>query len=167
MKGHINIKSAAIGAAVVVSLLLVTGAVGGRGSLPVIGRFQIACTDSICYLVDTATGQVWMTGDRDFREPKLKAPEPVMTGQAAAFVGHWASDDPEEEDLRIRLEPDGTAVASEDNDRRYEGHWRVEGARVVITIEDETITGELQPDGRLLLWEQGDEDERIMFKRVP
>jgi len=168
MKGQIQIKSAVIGAALVLALVLLAGATGSSGRLPVVRRFQIACTNMQCYLVDTATGQVWMQADHDFKEPKLEAPAatPALTGDATDFVGSWASDDPQEDDLSIRLEPDGRAIASEDT-KQYEGRWRVEGARVVITVEDESVVGELQPDGRLLLWEEGDRDDTIMFKRVP
>lgn len=168
MKGHIEVKSAVIGAVLVLALVLLAGATGSSGRLPVVGRFQIACTNTRCYLVDTATGQVWMDDATDFKAPKLDAPAstPALAGDATDFIGQWASDDPKEDDLAIRLEPDGRAIASEDT-KQYEGNWRVEGTRVIITVEDESVVGELQPDGRLLLWEEGDRDDTIMFKRVP
>jgi len=168
MKRHIDIKSAALGGLLATGLLLLAGATGDPSL--VVGRFQIACTDSICYLLDTATGQVWESRDAGFKAPKLpvaspaKPPGTLMPG-TEGFVGQWHSDHPEEDDLRLGLETDGRALATE-GDRRYEGHWHVEGRRIFVTIDDETVTGEIASDGRLVLWEEGDEDERIPFRRV-
>jgi hypothetical protein len=33
-------------------------------------------------------------------------------------------------------------------------------------IDDDTVTGRIDADGRLVLWEQGDEDDRIPFTRI-
>lgn len=168
MKTRIDIKSAVVGGLLVAGLCLLAGASGGLSAM--IGRFQIACTDSVCYLVDTATGQVWDHGDPDFKSPKLpgaaaaKTPRAPMAG-SEAFVGLWQSEDPDEDDLGLRLEADGRALATEGSNR-HKGKWRVQGGRIFITIEDETVTGEIAPDGRLILWEEGDEDERIPFRRI-
>jgi hypothetical protein len=168
MKRHIDVKSAGIGAVAGFAFMLLAGATAERSL--VVGRFQIACTDSACWLVDTATGQVWYQGDPGFKAPKLavvpaaQVPEAVPAG-AEGFVGQWHSDHPDEDDLGLRLEADGRALATEGS-RRYEGRWRVEGGRIFVTIDDETVTGEIGADGRLILWAEGDEDERIPFRRI-
>ena len=165
MKTRIDTKSVLIGGMVAVGLCLLAGAAGSSGGPGPIGRFQIACTNTMCYLVDTATGQVWDRGDRDFKSPKLQDQRTVVTGEATDFVGQWHSDHPDEDDLGLRLEADGRAVATE-GDRRHEGAWRVEGTRIFITIDDETVTGEFDSTGRLVLWEEGDPEEKIPFRKV-
>ena len=165
MKTRIDGKSVIVGGMVAFGLFLLTGAAGsGDGPGPV-GRFQIACTNAVCYLVDTSTGQVWQSGERDFKSPKLPDQRAPVTGEAADFVGRWDSDHPDEEDLTIRLEAGGRAIATEGT-RRHEGSWRVEGTRIFITIDDETVTGQLDSAGRLILWEEGDPDEKIPFRKV-
>jgi hypothetical protein len=165
MKTRIDRKSVLIGGMVAVGLCLLAGAAGSSDAPGPIGRFQIACTNTACYLVDTATGQVWDHGDREFKSPKLQDQRATVTGKATDFVGRWDSDHPEEDDLTIRLEADGRALASEGS-RRHEGTWRVEGTRIFITIEDETVTGQLDSADRLILWEEGDPDEKIPFRKV-
>ncbi|MBN2128357.1 MAG: hypothetical protein JW741_02635 [Sedimentisphaerales bacterium] len=165
MKTRIDMKSVIIGAVAAVGLCFLVGATGSGDRPGAIGRFQIACTNTLCYLVDTATGQVWQSGDREFKSAKLQDRAAAVTGEATGFVGRWDSDHPEEDDLTIRLEAGGRALATEGS-RRHEGSWRVEGARLFITIDDETVTGELDPAGRLILWEEGDPDEKIPFHKV-
>lgn len=167
MRGQVDAKSAAVGAVLGISLLLLAGATsGGRDETPVIGRFQIACTNTLCFLVDTATGQVWMTGDSDFRAPKLRDPSPALTGEAQGFLGRWIADDPQSDNVDLQVEPDGRAVAT-DGSNRFEGRWRAFGTRIIVTMDDEVLAGELQPDGRLLLGELGQEGNRITLRRAP
>ncbi len=167
MRGQVDTKSAAVGAVLGISLLLLAGAAsGGRDEAPVIGRFQIACTNTLCFLVDTATGQVWMTGDFDFRTHKLRDPSPALTGEAQDFLGRWIADDPQSNNVGLQIEPDGRAVATDGNSR-FEGRWRTFGMRIIVTIDDEVLTGELQPDGRLLLGETSQAGNRITLKRAP
>ncbi|MBN1358961.1 MAG: hypothetical protein JW993_00130 [Sedimentisphaerales bacterium] len=166
MRTRIDMKSAAAGAGLVALLLLLAGAAGGGSESPPIGRFQIACTSTLCFLVDTATGQVWMMGDEDFRAPKLQGPSQEVAVQTNGFVGAWVAEDPNNNNVRLLLEPAGSAVATDGNGR-YEGRWRLFGTRVVISIDDDVLTGELQPDGYLLLGEPGDEENRVRLRRAP
>jgi hypothetical protein len=148
-------------------LLLVAGTAGATQSgsdTPAVGRFQIACTDTVCYLVDTVTGQVWTSADPEFRVPKLSDFLPAKTNETQGYVGQWVSDDPDEDDLGLRIEPNGHAVGTEGK-KSYEGRWRVEGTRIFLSIDNDELVGELQPDGCLNLCEDG--DERIVFKKVP
>jgi hypothetical protein len=80
-------------------------------------------------------------------------------------MGQWMSDDPNEDDVGLQLEPDGRAIATE-GDRRYEGRWRIEGTRIIFSVGDESIVGEVQSDGRLQVWEQGQGSEYMTLKRV-
>ena len=165
MKTRIDMKSVLIGGMAAVGLCLLAGAARTGNGPGQIGRCQIACTNTLCYLVDTATGQVWQSSNRDFKSPKLQDQRAAVTGEATDFVGRWDSDHPDEDDLTIRLEADGRALASEGS-RRHEGTWRLEGTRIFITIEDETVTGQLDSADRLILWEEGDPDEKIPFRKV-
>ena len=165
MKTRIDRKSVLIGGMMGVGLCLWAGAVGSSDGPGPVGRFQIACTNAVCYLVDTATGRVWQSGDRDFKSPKLQDHGAAVTGEATDFVGQWHPDHSDEDDLGLRLEAGGRAVATE-GDRRHEGSWRMEGTRIFITIDDDTVTGEFDSEGRLVLWEEGDPDEKIPFRKV-
>jgi len=55
MKTRIDMKSVIIGGMATVGLCLLARAAGSGGAPGPIGRFQIACTNTTCYLVDTAT----------------------------------------------------------------------------------------------------------------
>ena len=137
----------------------------GHSDMPAVGRFQIACTDTLCYLVYTVTGQVWTSNDPEFHAPKLSGLVPAKTDEPQGYVGRWVSDDPDETDLGLRLEPDGKAVATEGS-KRYEGRWRVDGTRLILNVEDESLAGEMMADGRLSLWEQDNADRRVAFRRA-
>lgn len=76
MRRHVDTRTFVIGAVIAALVLLAAGAVR-QDSSGEVGRFQVACTDSMAYLVDTTTGQVWRSVDRQFSEPKL-------TGRPAA-----------------------------------------------------------------------------------
>jgi len=165
MKTRIDMKSVMVGGMLATGLCLLAGAAGSGGEPGPIGRFQLACTNTVCYLVDTATGQVWDHGDPRFKLPKLQDPPVAVTGEATDFVGRWNSDDPDEDDLTLRLEAGGRAFAT-DGTKRHEGRWRVEGTRIFITIDDDTVTGELDSADRLLLWDEDNADDRIPFRKV-
>lgn len=171
MKGRIHVKSIVAGAGLAGLLLALAGAAGGgssgnRAAAPASGRFQIACTNTLCYLVDSATGDVWMTGDPGFWESKLEVrptePGPVVQG----FVGQWAADDPNSAGVTLQVEPDGSAVAT-DGVSRFEGRWAVEGTRMVLSLGDEAMLGEILPDGRLVVTEPGNAENRVTFKKAP
>ena len=163
MKTQIDMKSAVVGAVLGVAVCLLAGVAGNR-LRETIGRFRLACEDNRTYLVDTVTGQVWNSTSRDFRKPKL-IEMPAATALPKEFIGQWRSDNPAD-DLGLRLDADGRVHATEGDTKRYEGMWRVEGDRIVIMIEDERLLGEIDPDGRLSLWEKGNENERKSFQRV-
>ena len=163
MNKRIHLKTLLIAAASLALLLLLAGA-AGRSSQPQIGRFQIACTDSACYLVDTATGAVWHSGDRDFRRPKIAPVTEVGKPEKKAFVGQWRSIG-DGGKVRIWLESDGTARA--ESPEPHEGNWRLAGDRIIITVdEDESATGYIDTLGNLVLQEEGHEDDRLSFEKV-
>jgi hypothetical protein len=72
MKKWIDVKSVVIGVLAAVSLSLLIGAAGGGGSAPAIGRFRITAVNDNCFIIDTATGQTWVSYHEGFYEPKLK-----------------------------------------------------------------------------------------------
>ncbi len=169
MSRHVHLKSAAVGAALGVLFLLLAGAAQRKDDTdtPAIGRFQIGGTYTLCYVVDTSTGQVWASVDPGFKEPKLHAAAPTLTTELAGFLGRWVWEDATAADRDIQIEPDGRALATEEN-RHYEGRWYIEETHIVITISDEILVGELQPDGRMSLWEPGnDQQQQIVLRKVP
>ena len=112
---------------------------------------------------------LWEEDDKDERLTFKR----VVSGQSefaptesetASFLGKWISDDPEEDDLGLQLESGGVAIATE-GERTYRGQWRVEASRLFLTVDNDEHLGQLLSDGRLLLWEDGDHDHTIMFKR--
>lgn len=186
MTRHVNNKSIVLGLVLGGGLCVLIGAVGRAPDGPV-GRFQIGCTQNGAYLVDTITGQVWHHGDRDFRPPKLR-PEPAVESPAAAplpatrppivesvrsdlrvetgpagFVGKWVLAHPTEGQLGIQIDPDGKAVLTEGN-KSWEGKWQIQGSQISIATEQETITAQLDDQGRLLV-KEGD-GEAIPFQRA-
>ena len=74
----ISLRSLVLGMILGGSLFFVLGA--DRGERPnqvsptTYGRFQGFATQSTAYLVDTATGQVWSSGDGSFSSEKVKIP---------------------------------------------------------------------------------------------
>lgn len=169
MKYGMDVKSMIVGGLLVAGLLLLAGAAGNKPA-GMVGRFQIATADSAAYLVDTATGQVWYSGrissesDAAFKSPKLNAERRAMVEGPTGFIGKWRATTPDHEDLGIRIEPGGRCVATDDQ-KTYEGQWRVEGDRIIITVDNDTVTGQLDAEGRLMLCE-GDGDDQVPFVRV-
>lgn len=163
MKKHTNIKTAVIAIVIVALLCLLAGA-ARRDPLPQVGRFQIDCTNTSCYLVDTATGQVWSPGSREFYRPKLDTQPAGPPAKAEDFIGQWRAD---KEDVTLWLEEGGVARGASDGEE-HEGTWRSQGSRVFIMIHGEAITGQIAPHGGLMLSqdEGGDEGERIHFRKV-
>ncbi len=162
MNRFMNIKAVVVGVVLLTLLCLLTGA-AGHEPLPQVGRFQIDCTNTSCYLVDTVTGQVWNNSHRDFYKPKLQPPPVGPPAKAQDFIGQWRSD---EEDAILWLEKDGSARANAD-DKEHQGRWRVADGKIVVTIDDDTFNGEIAPDGALALWEEGfHSDGRVRFRRV-
>ncbi len=74
MKSYVDIKSFIIGILVTVCIALVMGSVSSSGVLPY-GRFQLVIRENNEFVIDTASGQVWMSSGtrRDtFLLPKLQ-----------------------------------------------------------------------------------------------
>ena len=165
MKVFFDIRSLAVGGAVVGMVVLLAGA-AGSDPLPQIGRYQIACTQTMCYLVDSMTGQVWSVSDRGFKDPKIKGRAVRTTEATKGYVGQWSGMTPDQEEVSIHLKADGLADAKDEDGKDYAGHWRVVGNRITLSIGGEDLTGEMSGDGQLILWAEGDEDERVIFQRV-
>ena len=171
MTSHVNSRSVALGLALGGGLCVLIGAVGRAPDGPV-GRFQIGCTQNGAYLVDTITGQVWHHGERDFRPPKLRpesvgeAPAPAaapVVRTPATFIGKWVLAHPTEGQLGIQIEPDGRAVLTE-GQKSWEGKWQIQGSQITIATEQETVTAQLDDQGRLLVQEGS--GEAIAFQRA-
>ncbi len=186
MKWQMDTKSLALGIVLGVGLSVLIAAARSELAGP-LGRYQVCCGQNSAYLVDTATGQVWINNEREFRAPKLRsegvsespaaakppvarAPaiealrtEPRPRTRPAGFVGKWVLKHPTEGQLGIQIEPDGRAVLTE-GDQSWEGKWRTEGDQITITTEAETVTARLDDQGRLLVRE-GDSDP-IAFQRT-
>ncbi len=186
MAKRVDSRNVLLGVVLGGALCVLIGAAGGAPEGPV-GRFQIACTQNGAYLVDTTTGQVWHNSEREFRPPKLRAestPEKPPAGRlsepgipavqdrttesrvrtgSAGFIGTWVLTHPTEGQLGIRIEPEGRAVLTEGN-KSWEGKWRIEGSRITLTTEQETVTAQLDDQDRLLV-KEGD-GEPIAFKRA-
>ncbi len=166
MKAHFDIRSLVVGGVVVLMVVLLAGA-AGTDPVPQIGRYQIACTQTTCYLVDSMTGQVWSDRDGGFKDPKVKSRAARTTETAKGYVGQWHTADPDKEQLSIHLKADGLLNAKEaDDDKDYRGHWRVVGDHIALSVDDEALTGRMSDDGQLILWEDGNEDDRLAFRRV-
>ncbi len=171
MTRRVDRRSVVLGIVLGGGLCVLIAAAGDEPAGPV-GRFQIDCTQNGAYLVDTITGRVWHNSERDFRSPKLRAdsategPAAARTSTArtpATFVGAWVLNHPTEGQLGIRIEPDGRAILTEGN-KSWEGKWRIEGSLMTITTEQETVTAQLDDQGRLLVKEGS--GEAIAFKRA-
>jgi hypothetical protein len=66
--------------------------------------------------------------------------------------------------LRIQIAPDGRATLTE-GDNSWDGKWRIDGNRITITTERESVTAELDGQGGLLVREGS--GEAIPFRRAP
>jgi hypothetical protein len=167
MKKGIDVKSAVIGGLLTLAVVLLVGAAGGvMTGIPTIGRFTLACTNEQCYMVDTATGQAWTNYDGTFKTAKLQDPATAATAAAERFMGRWVFEEPNGPMASLRIEPQGHVQAARGNDR-YEGRWHLEGKRLVVNVEEDEFYTELQPDGGLLLWQEGQDDHRMILKKAP
>ena len=187
MRGKIDVKSLAAGAGLAALLLMLVGAAGGQNAGGPVGRFQIACTTTICYLVDTVNGEVWSTGDKGFWESKLgvstatatpaqvpqaqpNIPVPEVqqiqpaTGQG--FIGHWVTDNADGGNVSLQIDADGTATTT-DEISHFQGTWNALGSQVIITVGGDILMASLMNDGRLLVSQPGKAESRVIFRRVP
>lgn len=55
------------------------------------------------------------------------------------YLGCWQQEAPGEERLAIQMGRNGQCVITED-DRSWNGTWRSEGQKVIVTTGDETVT---------------------------
>jgi len=164
MNRRTNIKTVTIVIVLVALLCLLTGA--SRLASPLqVERFQIDCTDSSCYLVDTATGQVWRSSDRDFMSPKLDVQPENVPAEVKNLLGQWKSTDKEGQEITLRLEVDGNARGVEKG-KIHEGRWQTQGEKIVLTFDDDTLWGQIESDGRMTLWENDDDEDRLHLQKV-
>jgi hypothetical protein len=185
-------KSVALGVALGAGLSVLVGAARNESVGPV-GRYRACCSQNTAYLVDTVTGQVWLNSEREFRVPKVRAEaaserpaatvrppaartptiepprieaprtEPRPATRPAGFTGKWVLTHPTQGQFSIQIEPDGRAVLTQ-GDKSTEGRWRVEGDQIAIATEQESLTAQLDDQGRLMVREG--EGEPIAFQRA-
>ena len=167
MRKWIDVKSVVVGGLLALVALLLIGAAGGvMTGIPTIGRFQIDCTNDRCYMVDTATGQAWSSGDQTFKGQKLRDPAAAAAAIAERFMGRWVYQDPNGPTASIQIEPQGHVTATKGTEQ-IEGRWHVERNRLIIDVDGNSFETELQPNGSLSLWQAGQEDKRTTLKKTP
>ncbi len=79
------------------------------------------------------------------------------------FLGGWEQDGPGKERLAIRFAGNGQCIVTED-DRSWNGTWRCEGQKVIVTTGDETVT--LWSTGRDTLTAGDGSDGPTAFRRA-
>lgn len=97
--------------------------------------------------------------------PRIESPraEPGPQARPAGFPGKWILKHPTEGEFGIQIEPGGRAVLTQ-GDRSSEGKWQAEGNQITITTDRESVTAQLDDQGRLMVREgQG---EPIAFQRA-
>lgn len=160
-----DVKSLVIGGLVVGGACMVMGMVAAYEPAPQIGRFQIDCTQTTCYMVDTVTGQAWASHAAAFGKPKIKGPEERTATALKGYVGRWVAVDPDQTEGAITFNADGTLVTEDDEGGdTYSGTWRVEGNCVRFDVDKEPFTGEISANGQLILWEDTETDDKLVFK---
>ncbi len=159
MKRRLDLTSAIAGCLLAGALCLALGATrssdDGNGR-----RFHIACTDSSCYLVDGATGQVWNPhkDSTDFYMQKLGG---LGTYATKRFVGQWKPDD-NQDNMTVGLEATGRAVLIDSEGVLHAGQWRVFDHHIVV----DRLDGERQLMS--IIWDKDSEKEgrRMVFRKV-
>lgn len=164
MKARFDIRSLMLGGVSVGIVILLAGAVGSD-PMPEIGRYQLACTQGNCYMVDSTTGQVWSNHHGSFWGPKIKSKAVRAKEAAKGYVGQWSGKTPDQSEVSIHLNADGLVHAKDEDGEVHEGRWWVVGDRITLSIDGETLTGQMS-NGELILWEDGDEEDRVIFQRV-
>lgn len=167
MRASFDIRSLVVGGVLVGMVVLLAGAVG-TDPLPEIGRYQLSCTQKSCYLVDSMTGQVWHDRLDEFRERKIKSRTAKAKEAEKKYLGRWDGTTADQEQLSVHLKADGLLHLKDGKDKEYIGTWRLAGNRITITlsVNDSTLAGQLYGDGRLMLWQRGDEDSRVILRPV-
>jgi hypothetical protein len=97
--------------------------------------------------------------------PRIEPPrtEPRLGARPTGFVGRWVLRHPTQGEFAIQIEPDGRAVLTQ-GDKSSEGRWRIEGNQIEIATERESVTAQLDDQGRLMVREG--EGEPIAFQRA-
>lgn len=97
------------------------------------------------------------------RTPTVETPktETHPTSRPNGFIGKWILKHPTEGEFSIQILSDGRAILTNGN-QKSEGKWALEGNQVTITTDRESVTAQLDDQGRLLV-KQGD-GEPIAFQ---
>ncbi|NLH43122.1 MAG: hypothetical protein GX448_14885 [Planctomycetes bacterium] len=93
------------------------------------------------------------------RTPAVETPKPAR--RPTGFVGKWVLKHPTAGEFSILIQPDGKAVLATGRDSS-EGKWEQQGNQITITTDRESITAQLDDQGRLMV-KQGD-SEPIAFQ---
>jgi len=97
------------------------------------------------------------------RTPTVETPkaETRPTSRPNGFIGKWVLKHPTQGEFSIQILSDGRAILANGN-QKSEGKWTLEGNQVTITTDRESVTAQLDDQGRLLV-KQGD-SEPIAFQ---
>jgi hypothetical protein len=97
------------------------------------------------------------------RTPTVEAPKAEVraTPRPTGFVGKWVLAHPTEGQFSIQIQSDGRAVLASGN-QKSEGKWELAGNQITITTDRESMTAQLDDQGRLMV-KQGD-SEPIAFQ---
>ncbi len=85
MTWRIDTRSVVLGVVLGAGLCVLVGAARNELLGPV-GRYQACSSQNTAYLVDTITGQVWLSSEREFRPPKLRPATAVETPSAKSPI---------------------------------------------------------------------------------
>lgn len=98
------------------------------------------------------------------RTPTVETPraETRVIPRPAGFVGKWILNHPTQGQFGIEIEPDGRAILTLAN-QKSEGKWQVEGDQITITTDQDSVTAQLDDQGRLLVQQGG--GDPIAFQR--
>jgi hypothetical protein len=158
MKVNFDIRSLLLGGCVVGIVVLLVGAVGRDPQ----GRYQIAGTQSTCYLVDSTTGQVWSDRERGFSDPKVGS---RAKAAAKPYLGQWRDASSDQSQISINLKGDGLLLAKDESGEDQEGRWELVGDRITLSVWGTVLMGQVTSDGRLMVWEDGNSRSRMIFQR--
>jgi len=97
------------------------------------------------------------------RTPAIEAPrtETRPTAPPRGFIGKWILKHPTEGEFSIQIQSDGRAVLANGN-QISEGTWKLEGNQITVTTDRESLTAQLDDQGRLMV-KQGN-SEPIAFQ---
>ncbi len=98
------------------------------------------------------------------RTPAVETPrtETRTVPRPASFLGKWILNHPTQGQFGIEIQPDGRAILTLAN-QKSEGKWQVEGNQITIATDQDTVTAQLDDQGRLLVQQGG--GDPIAFQR--